>query len=330
MKTNSFWPMAIMALWLGASSVTAAPLETTFTYQGELTVSGQPANGEFDLRFELYDANMGGAQAGSTLVVEDALVSDGIFSVELDFGAGPFAGDQLWIEVGVRNGSEMGGFTELLPRQKLTATPYALHAEMVPAGSIGTTEISNGSIGAIDIIASQVQRRITGSCTVGSFVTEVTSAGGVICERPPLRTGLLTVGATAFTARDSSYEVTKGFQSGGVYVSGGSGSFVGIIAPVQLPDGATVTGVRATYLDNSVDEDLQLIFAREERLFSFQFVASVSTSGADADWREIVVSSDNTVIDNANNSYFLMVLENNWIAEGNSLRIKQFDFEYTY
>ncbi|MEM9531685.1 MAG: hypothetical protein AAGA23_12260, partial [Pseudomonadota bacterium] len=101
--------------------MTAAPLETTFTYQGELTVSGQPANGQFDLRFELYDADTGGAQAGSTIIVEDVVVSGGIFTTELDFGAGPFAGDQLWIEASVRNGSETGGFTELLPRQKLTA-----------------------------------------------------------------------------------------------------------------------------------------------------------------------------------------------------------------
>lgn len=56
---------------------------------------------------------------------EDVAVSDGLFTVELDFGA-VFDGVALWLEIAVRPGASTGGYTILSPRQPLTAAPYAL------------------------------------------------------------------------------------------------------------------------------------------------------------------------------------------------------------
>jgi len=53
-------------------------------------------------------------------------VSNGLFTVTLDFGAN-FPGANRWLEIGVRtNGG--GAYTTLSPRQALTATPYAIMA----------------------------------------------------------------------------------------------------------------------------------------------------------------------------------------------------------
>ena len=54
-------------------------------------------------------------------------VSDGIFTVELDFGAGPFSGEARWLEISVaRHG---GTLITLAPPQPLTPVPAALYAQ---------------------------------------------------------------------------------------------------------------------------------------------------------------------------------------------------------
>ncbi len=181
----------LVMLILVCGSVAAEPLGTGFTYQGELRDGGAPANGVYDLQFELYDIESGGAIIGSAVLVDNVTVDNGVFSVELDFGAGPYAGDQLWLEVGVRAGTSSGGFTGLLPRQKLTAAPYALHAEMIATNAVSGAQIVNGSVRAADIgpnsvgtseiIASQVQRRLSGSCAEGTNLESVNEDGSIVC-----------------------------------------------------------------------------------------------------------------------------------------------------
>jgi len=100
-------------------------LSTGFTYQGRLTDGGIPADGNYDFEFKLYDAASAGSLLG-TVIKEDVIVTDGLFTVQLDFGSGVFTGDARWLEIGVRPGASMGPYTTLTPRQALTATPYAL------------------------------------------------------------------------------------------------------------------------------------------------------------------------------------------------------------
>src|SRR5437870_1199663 len=83
---------------------------TAFTYQGRLSDSGQPANGSYDLTFSLFGTSSGGSQVGATLTNSALGVSNGLFTVLLDFGAGIFSGADRWLEIGVRtNGA--GGFS---------------------------------------------------------------------------------------------------------------------------------------------------------------------------------------------------------------------------
>ncbi len=103
---------------------------TGISYQGELLDVGSLANGNYDLRFRLFDALAGGALVGSpsTLTFTNQAVSNGLFNVVLDFGTNAFAGDERFLEIAVRPGGTAVAFTVLSPRQALTAAPYAVHA----------------------------------------------------------------------------------------------------------------------------------------------------------------------------------------------------------
>lgn len=161
MKTKLALVILTLA-WLSTLNphLSAAPLGTALTYQGKLTDGSPPANGNYDLRFVLYDADAGGNQVGSILTNAAVLVSDGLFTVPLDFGGGVFTGDARWLEIGVRtNGG--GNFTTLSPRQPFTPAPYALYAPN--AGTAATASaVAPGAVTGPGIATGQVVRSLNG------------------------------------------------------------------------------------------------------------------------------------------------------------------------
>ncbi len=116
----------LVALALAAGSYQAAAQGTAFTYQGHLNDGANPATGSYDLTFSLFNVVSGAGQVGATITNSATGVSNGLFTVVLDFGAN-FPGADRWLEIGVRtNGG--GTFATLAPRQKLLPTPYAIFA----------------------------------------------------------------------------------------------------------------------------------------------------------------------------------------------------------
>ncbi|MHC4948138.1 MAG: tail fiber domain-containing protein [Planctomycetota bacterium] len=114
--------IVVTAVIAAATLTPAAParvdLDSTFTYQGRLDDNGVPADGAYDLQFTLWDAVSAGIQVGSTVSVLQVPVSDGLFTVEIDFGEGVFDGAARWLQVVVDG-------VALSPRQPITAAPYA-------------------------------------------------------------------------------------------------------------------------------------------------------------------------------------------------------------
>ena len=135
MKLKLF-SLMLLALSLARTQLLAAPLGTSFTYQGRLTDAGNPANGAFDLRFTIYDWATNGTALAGPITNSPTSVSNGLFTITLDFGPSAFDGTAHWLEIAVRPGGSAGGFTPLNPRQPLTPTPYALYA-LTPAGPAG-------------------------------------------------------------------------------------------------------------------------------------------------------------------------------------------------
>jgi len=120
---------------------------TAFTYQGQLNSNGNPANGSYDLRFALFSVSSGGTSATGFLTNSATPVSNGLFTVVLDFGAGIFNGTTYWLQIGVRSNSS-GGFSTLSPRQELTPAPYAIFAEGANAAGLSGTITSSNLAGA--------------------------------------------------------------------------------------------------------------------------------------------------------------------------------------
>jgi hypothetical protein len=137
MKTKAhiiLWVLALHSSWV----ISTHAQGTAFTYQGRLDNNGTPVTGLYDVRFAIYDAVSFGTLIAGPVTNSAVAVSNGIFTVALDFGANPFNGQPRWLDLGVRpNGS--GGFTNLVPRQALTPAPYAIFAgtsSNVTSGSV--------------------------------------------------------------------------------------------------------------------------------------------------------------------------------------------------
>ena len=118
----------IVLLWpLLASAQT--PQTSLFTYQGQFQQQGQVVNGHRDLEFRLFDADSAGSQVGAPVVANDWPITDGLFTIDLDF-PGAFTGEQRWLEVSVDGQA-------LSPRQAVTAAPVAQYALAGTIGPVG-------------------------------------------------------------------------------------------------------------------------------------------------------------------------------------------------
>ena len=131
---------------------------TAFTYQGRLSASGTPGNGNFDFTFAAWSAVSGGVIKAGPVTNSSVLVSNGLFTVTLDLGSAVFNGQAIWLEISVR---PFGGgtFTTLSPRQPCTPTPYAITAATV-TGSVSASQITGvlaaGNIGAGTVSAADL------------------------------------------------------------------------------------------------------------------------------------------------------------------------------
>ncbi len=118
----------VSTIVLATALPAAAAVGTAFTYQGRIAESGTAVTGVVDLEFELYDDPTSGSSVGGPIALSDVNCSDGLFTVTLDFGAAPFNGQQLWMEIRVSSDYPTDPYTVLTPRQELTPDPYAIFA----------------------------------------------------------------------------------------------------------------------------------------------------------------------------------------------------------
>jgi len=140
MKTQT----SLALLWL---VLTLAPLSTLFGqgtaihYQGVLEESGAPANGRYDFSFQLWDGPGIANQVELPVATNAVPVSNGLFSVVLDFAPPAFLNGTRWLEISVKSNAVAGPFTVLTPRQQVFPAPYAIFAS-----SAGSASALSGSV----------------------------------------------------------------------------------------------------------------------------------------------------------------------------------------
>ena len=101
MKPKHVLVLAVALYGLFAVVEDVSAQGTAFTYQGRLNSSGSPANGNYDFTFSLFNnSGTNSGQIGSTLTNLDVDVTNGLFTVALDFG-GVFTGNATWLAIGV-------------------------------------------------------------------------------------------------------------------------------------------------------------------------------------------------------------------------------------
>jgi hypothetical protein len=110
----------------------------------------------FDLRFKLTDDASGGTQIGGIVTQTAVPISDGYFTLELDFGE-VFGGTARWLEIAGQGSGDVD-FTTLSPRQALTPVPHAFSADRLD-GMDGTAFAAAGNFNDPDRINNEKWRR---------------------------------------------------------------------------------------------------------------------------------------------------------------------------
>ncbi len=134
--------LLIGALTLAALPLTAAPVGTAFTYQGSLIKGGVPVSTPQDFEFGIYDSASGTGQVGTTITLANVAVTNGLFNVNLDFGAGAFGTEQRFLQIMVRSIGDTV-YMGLAPRAAVMPAPVALS---VAAGGVSSEAIQDGAI----------------------------------------------------------------------------------------------------------------------------------------------------------------------------------------
>ena len=122
-----------------------------------MTDNAIAANGNYDFQFALFDASGGGAQIGLPLTRTSVAVANGVFTVQLDFGAGAFPGANRFLEIGVRTAGG-GSFTTLSPRQQITAASYGIRTLSAASADTATNATQLGGVAASQYVLSSDSR----------------------------------------------------------------------------------------------------------------------------------------------------------------------------
>jgi formylglycine-generating enzyme required for sulfatase activity/photosystem II stability/assembly factor-like uncharacterized protein len=209
---NLFAPF-VLAATLGGLLISAqlAPAQgTAFTYQGQLQNSGSPANGNYDFTFALFNINAGGpSQVGGTLTNLDVGVTNGLFTVTLDFGP-VFTGHATSLAIGVRtNGG--ASFTGLSPLQELTPTPYAIYSPNAGAAASANSVAGSNIVGAImvtNLPSAVITNGASGITLSGAF----TGNGGGLSNVPGTLAQMVASSTNFMAQANTAYDLTNSVE----------------------------------------------------------------------------------------------------------------------
>lgn len=194
-------------------------LSEPFTYQGQLMEAGAPANGTYDMIFQLT----GSASGGIALAVDsvnNVNVTDGIFTVEIDFPSSQMNDSSRWISITVEG-------TPLSPRVRLRETPRALNAVRAnTAGSIETPMFVSDSSTTAIITSRNTSTGHNSSGLLGQI--QSTSPGGISAGVRGENNGTGFNGMGVYGSHDGFGYGVYGTSPGGIGVFGNTDNGFGL------------------------------------------------------------------------------------------------------
>lgn len=175
-----------LILLLGAGAAFAQG--TSFTFQGKLGDSGSPVSGSFDMQFKLFAAETC-PQAPCTPIVTPitfdgtngnpplVTVTNGVFTVQLNFGSAALPGADRFLEIGVRRNSAEP-YAVLSPRSKITSSPYAIRS-LNATNATKADGMSTNCVGCIQSshINSVDASKLTGTLPASAIAASSLPAG---------------------------------------------------------------------------------------------------------------------------------------------------------
>jgi len=188
---------------------------TAFTYQGQLSDTGTNANGAYAMIFNLYDAASGGDLIGGP-ITNSATLANGLFSVNLDFGAGAFNGAARWLDITVQCGTNC---ETLAPRVQVLPSPYALFAAVasnVTNGAITSAKLAANAVGSQNLaVDSNSLACVTGGAA--SMTNNQMIVGGTRVWTSTLSVnGSIQAGVGGFIFPDGTVQVSANNPAKGV------------------------------------------------------------------------------------------------------------------
>jgi hypothetical protein len=234
-----------------SASTLAHAQGTAFTYQGRLNVNGSLANGDYDLKFSIFDDPTAGSQVGESLTNAPTSVSNGLFTVTLDFGGGVFTGDPRWLEIGVTTNGSGENFTPLSSRQALTASPYAIFAGT--SANVASGSVVKSLNGLKDEVSLEAGANVTltpngNTLTIASAIGGGSNIWSVLNTNAFYNAGNVGIGtmapATALEANGIVRSTRSGVAPQYIQLNGGdSGS-------IKLTAQSTVAAEKNLFIEN--------------------------------------------------------------------------------
>lgn len=197
----------------GLYPVLASGQTTPFIHHGNL---GFSVTGNYDFELKLYDtpATGTGTQQGATIQKLNINVTNGDFTLTLDFGAAVFTGGELFLETGWRVAGG-GVFTVLSPREKITAV-YANYS----LSAANSTQL--GGLPASAFIQNTTSPQ-TGNFNIAGNGT----AGGTLSGGTVNATTQFNIGGSRILSNAGLYNLFAGIDAGKNNTTGYRNSFFG-------------------------------------------------------------------------------------------------------
>ena len=211
-----------------------------------------PATGTYDFQFAVYDA--GGQQQPQpspiTITRPGVNVANGLFTVQLDFGATAFPGADRYLEIAVKKPAD-SAFTVLTPRQQLASTPYAIRSANATnadnatnatnfTGNLGGDVTGTQSATVVSSINGQSATSVANGTQAANNAASSNSAGAIV-----KRDGSGNFAAGTVTANLSG-NADSATTASSVSATGGDSVVTAINASSSTIDGARLPSTLAT------------------------------------------------------------------------------------